>query len=199
MLIDRRALLVATLWLVAGGDPGHAQTTGWPVHRDERAGFELRHPPAFVASAYRNTLPPDLLRKLREAGGRVPFEHALALVEPARLGAHDRAALPVGEVTTITIEAHAAAEAAARLRLGRQIYGAGIAEITIGAHRVQRFPGFPGPYGTAAFYYLVPLQNGAGLELTAHRKFLEPPPGDTRYDRVIEQIIATLTIFAPRP
>lgn len=199
MLIRRRALLAAALWLLAGGDPVHAQPAGWPVYRDDRAGFELLYPPTFVAGAYRNTLPPDLVRKLREAGGRVPFEHALALVEPARLGARDRAALPVGEVTTITIEAHAAAEAAARLGLGRQTYGAGIAEITIGAHRVQRFPGFPGPYGTAAFYYLVPLPEGGVLELTAHRKFLEPPPGDTGYDRTIEQIIATLTIFAPRP
>jgi hypothetical protein len=111
----------------------------------------------------------------------------------------DRAALPAGQITAISIEAQAGPAAAARRDLGRKIYGAAITEITIGPHRVQKFPGFPGPYGSAAFYYLVPLRDGAVLELTAHRSFLEAPQGDTGYDRVIEQIIGTLAIDPRHP
>jgi hypothetical protein len=40
----------------------------------------------------------------------------------------------------------------------------------------------------------VPLRDGAVLELTAHRSFLEASRGDTGHDRVIEQIIGTLAI-----
>lgn len=194
----RRAVLpsVALCLLVAGSV--HAQNAQWPLYRNEQAGFELRYPPAFVVGAFKNTLPPDVARTLREAGGRVPFEHALVLVESARAGSRDRTALPVGEVTAISIEPQGAAEAAARRDLGRQIYGTAIIEVPIGAHRVQKFPGFPGPYGTAAFYYLVPLRDGAVLEFTAQRVFLEPPMGETGYDRVIERIIRTLSLAPPQ-
>jgi hypothetical protein len=195
----RRALALALLGLLACAASGDAQDARWPVYRNDKAGFELRYPPSFVAGAYRSDLPPDLARTLRERGGRLPFEDAFVLVEPARLGARDRSALPVGEISAITIEPQAGAEAAARRDLGRQIYGAAIVEMTIGPHRAQKFPGFPGPYGTAAFYYLVPLRDGAVLEFTAHRKFLSAPQGDTGYDRVVEQIIRTLSILPPRP
>jgi hypothetical protein len=89
----------------------------------------LRYPPHFVAGAYRSDLPPDLARTLRERGGRLPFENALVLVEPGRLGTRDRTALPAGEVTAITIEPQSGVEAAARRDLGRQIYGA-VLELT---------------------------------------------------------------------
>lgn len=195
----RRAAGLSWLCLLVLAASGRAQDARWPAYQDDRAGFALRYPPGFVAGAYRSELPPDLARALRERGGRLPFERALVLVEPARLGARDRSALPAGEITAITIEAQSGTEAAARRDLGRQVYGAAIVETTIGPHRVQKYPGFPGPYGTAAFYYLVPLRDGAVLELTAHRKFLEAPAGDTGYDRVVEQIIGTLTLVPPRP
>lgn len=194
----RRRAAVA-LGLLAAAAAASAQDASWPLHRDDQEGFTLRYPPRFVAGAYRNDLPPDLVKTLRASGGRLPFERALVLVETARLGSRDRAALPAGEITAITVEAQAGPAAAARRDLGRQIYGAAVTEITIGPHRVQKFPGFPGPHGSAAFYYLVPLRDGAVLELTAHRSFLEAPRGDTGYDRVIEQIIGTLAIDPGHP
>jgi hypothetical protein len=194
-----RVLAIVALGLLAAAVTASAQDASWPVHRDDQEGFTLRYPSRFVAGAYRNDLPPDLAKTLRASGGRLPFERALVLVEPARLGSRDRAALPAGETTAITIEAQTGPPASARRDLGRQIYGAAITEITIGGHRVQKFPGFPGPYGSAAFYYLVPLRDGTVLEFTAHRSFLEAPRGDTGYDRVIEQIIGTLAIDARRP
>ena len=87
----------------------------------------------------------------------------------------------MGEITAITVETQTGPAVGARRHLGRQIYGAAITEVTIGAHRVQKFPGFPGPYGSSAFYYLVPLRDGSALELTGHRVFLEAPRGDTGY------------------
>jgi hypothetical protein len=192
-----RAALLAWLCLVTIVAAARAQDARWPVYRNDEAGFALRYPPGFVAGACRNDLPPDLARSLRERGGRLPFANALVLVESARLGTRDRSALPSGQITAITIEVQPAAEAAARRDLGGKIYGPAIVEVTIGAHRVQKLPGFPGPYGTAAFYYLVPLRDGAALELTAHRRYLEAPAGDTGYDRLIEQIIGTLTVLPP--
>jgi len=194
-----RVLALVGLGLLAIVAGAVAQDASWPAHRDDQEGFTLRYPPRFVTGAYRHDLPPDLARTLRASGGRLPFERALVLVESVRLGSRDRAALPAGEITAITVEAQSGGAAVARRDLGRQMYGAAITEVTIGGHRVQKFPGFPGPYGNAAFYYLVPLRDGSVLELTGHRAFLEAPKGDTGYDRVIEQIIGTLTIDPRRP
>lgn len=199
MMRPTRVLAIAALGLLAAAVTAAAQDASWPVHRDAQEGFTLRYPPRFVAGAYRSDLPPDLAKTLRASGGRLPFERALVLVEAARLGPRDRAALPVGEITAITVEAQPGPAAAARRNLGRQIYGTAITEIAIGPHRVQKFPGFPGPYGSAAFYYLVPLRDGTVLELAGHRAFLEAPRGDTGYDAVIEQIIGTLAIDGRRP
>jgi hypothetical protein len=192
-----RVLAIVAFGLLAIAASAAAQDASWSVHRDAQEGFTLRYPPRFVSGSYRNDLPPDLARTLRASGGRLPFE--LVLVESARLGSRDRAALPTGEITAITVEAQTGPAVGARRDLGRQIYGTAITEVTIGAHQVQKFPGFPGPYGSAAFYYLVPLREGAVLEFTGHRSFLEAPRGDTGYDRVIEQIIGSLAIDPRRP
>jgi hypothetical protein len=194
-----RVLPIAAIWLLAAAGITAAQDASWTVHRDDKEGFTLRYPPRFVAGVYRNDLPPDLAKTLRTSGGRLPFERALVLVEPGQLGSRDLADLPAGEITAISVEVQTGPAAAVRRDLARQIYGTAVTEITIGAHRTQKFPGYPGPYGSAAFYYLVPLRDGSVLELTAHRTFLEAPRGDTGYDRVIEQIIGTLVIDARRP
>ncbi|HWN13663.1 MAG TPA: hypothetical protein VNQ54_03470 [Methylomirabilota bacterium] len=194
-----RDLAIVAFGLLVTVASAAAQDASWSVYRDDQEGITLRYPPRFVSGAYRSDLPPDLARTLRASGGRLPFEGALVLVESVRLGSRDRAALPAGEITAITVETQTGPAVGARLDLGRQIYGAAITEVTIGVHRVQKFPGFPGPYGSLAFYYLVPLRDGSALELTGHRVFLEAPRGDTGYDRVIEQIIGTLVIDPRRP
>jgi hypothetical protein len=189
------AMLCCQLAVVA---PVYAEDASWLLYRNDQDGFELRFPPNFVAGTYKSALPPSLVREQREAGSQEPFEDAIVLVERARVGPRDLSALPSGEITAVTIEVLPGPAATSRMDLGRQIYGAEVVEVTIGSHRVHRFPGFPGPHGVGAFYYLVPLRNDAALEFTAHRKFLEPPLGDTGYDRIIEQIIGTLRLF-PRP
>lgn len=199
-MMTRWPCMLATMLycLLAAMASVHAEEAPWLLYRSDQDGFELRFPPNFVAGTYKSALPPNLVRELREASSREPFEDAIVLVEQARVGLRDLWALPSGEITAVTIEILPGPAATSRMDLGRQIYGAEVVEVTIGPHRVHRFPGFPGPYGTGAFYYLVPLPNDAALEFTAHRRFVEPPLGDTGYDRVIEQIIGTLKLF-PRP
>lgn len=194
-----RLLFAIVIGLLAAPSPAPAQDAAWPLYRNEKLGFEFRYPPAFVVGAYRDELPADLKARLRQGGGSVPFEHAVVLVERTRLGGRALTALPVGEVTTITIEPAEGVKLGSVSGLLRQIYKEAVREVTIGAHRVLQAPGFPGPYGAAAFFYLVPVAEGRALQLYAHRQFLEPPRGATGYDRVIEQIIATLRSFPPRP
>jgi hypothetical protein len=192
-------MVVAMLYcLLAPMASVYAEDAPWLLYRNDQDGFELRFPPTFVAGTYKSALPASLVRELREAGSREPFEDAIVLAERARVGLRDLSAMSPGEITAVTIEVLPGPAATSRMDLGRQIYGAEVVEVTIGSHRVHRFPGFPGPHGVGAFYYLVPLRNDAALEFTAHRKFLEPPLGDTGYERVIEQIIGTLRLF-PRP
>lgn len=167
----------------------------WRLYRNDQDSFELRFPPNFVPGTYKRGLPPNLAREVRDAGSRKPFEEAIVLVDRARAGLRDLSSLPSGEITAVTIEVLSRPEAASRMALGRQVYGPEVVEVAIGSQRRHKFPGFPGPNGAGAFYYLVPLRNDAALEFTAHRKFLEPPLGDTGYDRVVEQIIGTLRLF----
>ena len=70
-------------------------------------------------------------------------------------------------------------------------------EKTIGSHTVFDFPGFPGPYGENAFFYLVPRGDGTSIGILAPR-FLSkrgvslnerPPSG---MDSIIEGVIATM-------
>lgn len=186
------AMLCCQLALVATVS---AEDTPWLLYRNDQDGFELRFPPNFVPGTYKRSLPSNFVRELRDPGRREPFEEAIVLVDRARAGLRDLSALPSGEITAVTIEVLSRPEAESRIALGRQVYGQEVVEVTIGSQRRHKFPGFPGPNGTGAFYYLVPLRNDTALEFTAHRKFLEPPLGDTGYDRVVEQIIGTLRLF----
>ena len=66
-----------------------------------------------------------------------------------------------------------------------------------GGRTVYKLPGYPGPYGDTAFYYLLPLGDDLVVELFAHRRHMDQARTDTGYDRVIEGIIATFQIIAP--
>jgi hypothetical protein len=70
-------------------------------------------------------------------------------------------------------------------------------ETTVGGRTVYKLPGYPGPYGAAAFYYLLPLRDDLVVELFAHRRHMDQARTDTGYDRVIEGIIATFKSIPP--
>ena len=46
--------------LLAAPSPAPARDAAWPLYRNEKFGFSLRYPPAFVVGAYRDQLPADL-------------------------------------------------------------------------------------------------------------------------------------------
>ena len=64
---------------------------------------------------------------------------------------------------------------------------------------MYRLPGYPGPYGDQAFYYLIPISEKRIVEAAAHRYYFRSgkkemsanPPG-TDYGAVIESILKSL-------
>ncbi len=70
-------------------------------------------------------------------------------------------------------------------------------ETTVGGRRVYKLPGYPGPYGDEAFYYLLPLGDELVVEIFAHRRHMDQARAATGYDRVIEGMIPTFKIIAP--
>jgi hypothetical protein len=179
-------LLVAALV----GVPSAASKT----YRSAEWGFEFAYPEQLAAGRYKDTLTPELEAKLRETGQEPPFKHAIALVEPSRLGGRAPLdALPVGEIATITVTPARGHKADFyRRQFFRKEW-----ETTIAGRTVYRLPGFPGPYGNAAFYYLLPLREDLVVEIVAHRQHMDQTRTDTGYDRVIESMIATFQSIAP--
>jgi hypothetical protein len=115
-----------------------------------------------------------------------PFRNAVVLLSRDVLGDHDVQAIPVGELPVIWIDRSTFVEGAFRAFLPESTYE------TRGL-TVTRFPGYPGPYGDQAYYYLVDLGGGDYVELGAHRYWFRTEEDvETRYDEVIETIIPTL-------
>jgi len=180
------ALLVA----VAAGLVAAASKT----YRSTEWGFEFSYPDQFAAGRYRETTSPEALARLRETGQESPFAHAIALVEPARLGARAPLdALPVGEIAAITITPARGQKA----DFYRRHFFRAQWETTIAGRTIYRLPGYPGPYGAEAFYYLLPLRDDLVVEIFAHRRHMDQARTDTGYDRVIESMIATFQSIAP--
>ena len=67
---------------------------------------------------------------------------------------------------------------------------------SIGSWTVYVLPGYPGPYGDKALYYLVPLKDGSILEIVAMKNYVEDAPQErpTGYDPVIRRLIESLEV-----
>jgi hypothetical protein len=164
------------------------------TYRSSEWGFEFAYPDRLVAGRYKDTMTPERQARQRETGLESPFAHAIALVEPSRLGARAPLdALPVGEVAAVTvIPARGQKADFDRRHLFRKEW-----ETTIAGRTVYRLPGYPAPYGDTMFYYLLPLGDDLVIELFAHRRHMDQARGETGYDRVIEAMIATFKTIAP--
>ena len=164
------------------------------TYRSAEWGFEFAYPDRLAAGRYKDTMTPERQDRQRETGLESPFAHAIALVEPSRLGARAPLdALPVGEVAANTvIPARGQKADFDRRHLFRKEW-----ETTIDGRTVYRLPGYPAPYGDTMFYYLLPLGDDLVIELFAHRRHMDQARGETGYDRVIEAMIATFKTIAP--
>jgi hypothetical protein len=191
--MSRRAASLAVavlLFSASAGLPAAASQT----YRNAEWGFEFAYPDQFVAGRYKDPVTPERQARQRETGLESPFAHAIALVEPSRLGARAPLdALPVGEVAAITvIPARGQKADFDRRHLFRKEW-----ETTIAGRTVYRLPGYPAPYGDTMFYYLLPLGDDLVIEVFAHRRHMDQTRAETGYDRVIEGIIPTFKLIAP--
>ena len=191
--MSRRAASLAAAALLVSASVGLLAAAS-KTYRSAEWGFEFAYPDQFAAGRYKDTLTPEHQARLRETGQESAFAHAIALVELSRLrSGAPLDALPVGEVATITvIPARGQKADFDRRHLFRKEW-----ETTVGGRTVYKLPGYPGPYGDTAFYYLLPLGDDLVVELFAHRRHMDQARTDTGYDRVIEGIIATFQIIAP--
>lgn len=164
------------------------------VYRSAEWGFEFTYPETLTVGRYKNQMTLEQEARLRETGLENPFKHAIPLVEPGRLGTRGTLQeIPVGEVATVTVTPTRGHKADfLRRQLFRKEW-----ETTVGGRLVYKLPGYPGPYGDAAFYYLLPVRDDLVIELFANKKHLDPARADTGYDRVIEGIIASFRTIPP--
>ena len=185
-LLAAAVLVSASVGLVAAASK---------TYRSAEWGFEFTYPDQFAAGRYKDPVTPERRAQQRQTGLESPFAHAIALVEPSRLGARAPLdALPVGEVAaTITvIPARGQKADFDRRHLFRKEW-----ETIIAGRTVYRLPGYPAPYGDTMFYYLLPLGDDLVIEVFAHRRHMDQARAETGYDRVIEGIIATFKTIPP--
>jgi hypothetical protein len=165
------------------------------TYRSAEWGFEFAYPDSLVVGRYKDTTTPEMEARMRELGQESPWKHAIALIEPSRIGTRSGPldAINVGEVATVRVTPTRGQKADfLRHQFFRTEW-----KITVGGRDVYKLPGFPGPYGDAAFYYLMPVRDDLVIELVAHRKHLDAARTDTGYDGVIEGIIASFRIIPP--
>lgn len=136
------------------------------------------------------------------------FRNQIVVVDPKELGKYSRTAIPIGDLPTISIgvESDTAGillKPFTDIEIVKKFFSRDIKEPEfkrkIGAYTVYQLPGYPGPYGESAYYFLVPLPDGRYVELSAPKYFFgrkinprtEKYP-ETHYDRVIEIIISSM-------
>lgn len=162
------------------------------MHSSRSLGIRFKYPSQFLVGQYQKK---ELPEGMKEFGISPSFNKAIVLVEPSQLRGLPLMAIPVGEAPTISLHLQTGRQAAfTRRHFFKENY-----KTTIGSRAIYRLPGYPGPYGDQAFYYLVPATAGKVLEITAHRYYFRDGPVTrnedlprTNYDSVIEGIIRSL-------
>ena len=152
----------------------------------DRLGIDFEYPERFVVGRFQKE---ELLPSMKIKNYQSPFENAVVLVELDQLMKFSAEKIPLGEIPVIWVDRMRDKKS----RFMKSLLKEGHKK-NIGAHEVYQLPGYPGPYGDAVYYYLLPLANGDLLEFGAHKLFFrnaDPPPA-TDYDQIIEKIITTL-------
>jgi len=166
----------------------HNMPPGFVMATAPGLGIRFGYPDSMILGRYRTD---SAVAALVPPGVHVPFRDAAVLVSPADLGPHSPDSIPVGEVPVIWIDRPVSPETVLRLLQPDSTYA-------LGSLTVFRFPGFPGPYGDQAHYYLVRWPDSTVLELAGHRnRWRVSPATPTGYGQVIEQMIPTLERLGP--
>jgi hypothetical protein len=162
------------------------EISGTKLYKNSELGIEFSYPEKMVIGRY---LPEEY------------FENHIVLVEPSVLGNIDPGSIPVGQIPIISLNIQRdekvlfSDEDFKRFRKFNEIQ-----KFDIGEFEVYKLPGYPGPYGIDAFYYLMQLSNSNVLEIYAHKHYFKTGIEDnqnlknTHYDIIIEKIIGTIKL-----
>lgn len=149
--------------------------------------MRFAYPDSFLVGRFANIFGDISSRSPSIAGeAALPLQNAVVLVRPEDLGSYPLDTIPVGEIPVIWFDKPFGAKAAPRL-LPRPD-----TSYALGALNVVEYPGFPGPYGEEAFYYVVEFQDGTLLEVAAHRRQVGISDAATHFDEIIKEILPTL-------
>lgn len=176
-----RALRVILMLACLGGaSASHAQAQEGRQAMDfTRIGLRFVVPDGFLVGRF------DTASGIDE-----PFGDAVVLVEPDQLADFDVNAVPVGDIPAVWVNRPASTSVAGRYIEADSVF-------TVSAGQVARYPGYPGPYGDQAFYYVVEVDDDDFVELMAHRILFRTGDGmsPSRYDEAIRVILESLAVI----
>lgn len=152
-----------------------------------RIGLRFAVPAGFLVGRFAtDPTPPTAV----EGEAPSPWENAVVLVEPAQLGRYEIEGVPIGDIPAIWVDRPAMETSV----LGR--FNEADSTFTVPAGEVYRYPGFPGPYGDQAFYFVVELGEGDYAEVMAHRfLFRTTDMEPSHYDEAILSILGSLEVL----
>ena len=192
--------IALTCFLFVWGAAWHASTLAaeTKTYSNIPLGLKFDYPARFEVGSFKKE-PYEYPPELKERGYDPPFENAVVLIEPAQLHGASLNAIPVGDVPALWLEFQTGSRAMFLPSLFRESY-----QMRIGQHTVYKFPGYPGPYGDNAWYYVIPVAPAWLLEITGHKYYFLDGSGEnggkgpeTHYDEVIENIIRNLHLEDP--
>jgi hypothetical protein len=125
-----------------------------------------------------------------ESGIDTPFRDAVVLVDPAQLLDFELEAIPIGDIPAVWVDRPSPTPSIIRRSFEAD------STFTVPAGQVWRYPGYPGPYGDQAYYYIVEVGDEEYVEVMAHRKlFRADDMGPSHYDEAILTILNSLEVI----
>ncbi|MEO8065463.1 MAG: hypothetical protein ABI643_01240 [Candidatus Doudnabacteria bacterium] len=179
--------------------------TGQKMYRNQEYGFEFQYPQNFLVGKFKpevtpsSNVPPDILEKQRD----LSFNNAIVLVELEQKALFSKSpknfsidSIPIGEVPTISIKPITTSADFYRKNFIDSDTTWGGKNIKINEYQVTKLPGYPGPYGDAVYYYLLPISDNLIIEFIGFKQKIltNTTMTESYYDKIIENIISTFKL-----